>query len=226
MPTPNQLAALQSEPSGLFFHVVVSEERSCCASQKTPLALATAIAIASTLLIASCGGSDDKPATPPPPSTTPQADTSCQVLANDGSTVVVGSNQPGDLVPASSRRPATARGSSPSTRRPIWCRRRTPMPAAGCAVLKKGGSAAGRRSGRPVRARADRAGSHRHGLEAASCLLTPARAVQAYDGRNRRRLAATENYLSYIDDATNTNLARAERPRQRAVRSAPSASHA
>jgi gamma-glutamyltranspeptidase/glutathione hydrolase len=172
--------------------------------QKTPLALATAVA--STLLIASCGGSDDKPATPPTTPTTPQADTSCQVLASDGSTVVVGSNQPGDPSlpePASGYRKGL---------KPVYAKTymvsssNAYASAAGCAVLKKGGSAAD--AAVAVQSVLGLTVPEATGMGSGGFMLyydARTRAVQAYDGRESAPAAATENYLRYIDDATNTN---------------------
>ncbi len=197
--------------------------------QKTPLALATAIAIASTLLIASCGGSDDKPATPPTTPTTPQADTSCQVLASDGSTVVVGSSQAGDLSLPRASVLATAKGSSPATRRPTWvvvqrlCQRGRPRGA------REGRQRGGCRGGRPVRVRADRAAGPTHGLGRSSCSPRRPHARRAglrWPGSRRSR-AAAENHLRAISTTPPPpNPARAERLRQRPLRSAPSAAHA
>ncbi|CAG9180879.1 Glutathione hydrolase proenzyme [Cupriavidus pampae] len=176
--------------------------------RKTQLALATAVA--STLLIISCGGSDDNSSTastPPPTTPVTPADTSCQVLADNGSTVVVGSNQPGDPSlpePASGYRaglkPVSAKTYMVSTSNAY-------ASAAGCAVLKKGGSAAD--AAVAVQSVLGLTVPEATGMGSGGFMLyydARTKSVQAYDGRESAPAAATENYLRYIDDVTNQTV--------------------
>lgn len=166
--------------------------------KRAPLALATAVA--STLLIISCGGGDDSPAPPP---ATPQADTSCQVLASNGTSVVVGSNQPGDP-----SLPEAASGYRTGLK-PVYARTymvsssNAYASAAGCAVLKKGGSAAD--AAVAVQSVLGLTVPEATGMGSGGFMLyydARNRTVQAYDGRESAPAAATENYLRYIDDVT------------------------
>ncbi len=174
--------------------------------RKVPLTLAAAVA--GTLLVVSCGGSDDNstPTTPTTP-TTPQADNSCQVLASNGSTVVVGSNQPGDPAlpePATGYRtglkPVYAKTYMVSTSNAY-------ASAAGCAVLKNGGSAAD--AAVAVQAVLGLTVPEATGMGSGGFMLyydAAAKTVQAYDGRETAPAAATENYLRYVDDATDQTV--------------------
>lgn len=164
-------------------------------------ALATSIAAAA--LVAACGGGDDSASTPP---TSPPlvADSSCQTLNSDGSGVVVGSNLPGDpALPelASGYRtglkPAYAKTYMVSTSNAY-------ATAAGCAVLKKGGSAAD--AAVAVQAVLGLTVPEATGMGSGGFILyydAASKTVQAYDGRESAPAAATMNYLRYIDDATN-----------------------
>jgi gamma-glutamyltranspeptidase/glutathione hydrolase len=173
--------------------------------QKRKAPLAVACAVAGALLVISCGGSDDNGSTPTTP-TTPQADNSCQVLASNGSTVVVGSNQPGDPAlpePATGYRtglkPVYAKTYMVSTSNAY-------ASAAGCAVLKKGGSAAD--AAVAVQAVLGLTVPEATGMGSGGFMLyydATAKTIQAYDGRESAPAAATENYLRYVDDATDTS---------------------
>lgn len=177
--------------------------------QKRKAPLAVACAVASALLVISCGGSDDNGSTPTTPTTptTPQADNSCQVLASNGSTVVVGSNQPGDPAlpePATGYRtglkPVYAKTYMVSTSNAY-------ASAAGCAVLQKGGSAAD--AAVAVQAVLGLTVPEATGMGSGGFMLyydAAAKTIQAYDGRESAPAAATENYLRYVDDATDTSL--------------------
>ncbi|WP_254775789.1 gamma-glutamyltransferase family protein [Ralstonia sp. 25mfcol4.1] len=171
--------------------------------RKVPLTLAAAVA--GTLLVVSCGGSDDN-STPTTPAT-PQADNSCQVLASNGSTVVVGSNQPGD--PAL---PEAATGYRTGLK-PVYARTymvstsNAYASAAGCAVLKNGGTAAD--AAVAVQAVLGLTVPEATGMGSGGFMLyydATAKTVQAYDGRETAPAAATENYLRYVDDATDQTL--------------------
>ncbi|MFC4421959.1 gamma-glutamyltransferase family protein [Cupriavidus pampae] len=162
------------------------------------------------MLIISCGGSDDNSSTastPPPTTPVTPADTSCQVLADNGSTVVVGSNQPGDPSlpePASGYRaglkPVSAKTYMVSTSNAY-------ASAAGCAVLKKGGSAAD--AAVAVQSVLGLTVPEATGMGSGGFMLyydARTKSVQAYDGRESAPAAATENYLRYIDDVTNQTV--------------------
>ncbi|MCA3186580.1 MAG: gamma-glutamyltransferase family protein [Cupriavidus sp.] len=173
--------------------------------RKVPLTLAAAVA--GTLLVVSCGGSDDNSTPTPPPTTTPQADNSCQVLSSTGGTVVVGSNQPGDPAlpePATGYRtglkPVTAKTYMVSTSNAY-------ASAAGCAVLKKGGTAAD--AAVAVQAVLGLTVPEATGMGSGGFMLyydATAKTVQAYDGRETAPAAATENYLRYVDDTADQTL--------------------
>jgi len=168
--------------------------------------LGMAAAVASTLLIISCGGSDDPPtASNPSTPTTPvtPADTSCQVLADNGSTVVVGSNQPGDPSlpePASGYRKGLKQVSAKTY---MVSSSNAYASAAGCAILKKGGSAAD--AAVAVQSILGLTVPEATGMGSGGFMLyydARTKSVQAYDGRESAPAAATENYLRYIDDVT------------------------
>jgi len=135
----------------------------------------------------------------------PSAD--CQVLADDGRTVVVGSNLPGDPAapePASGYRtglrPVYAKSYMVSTSNAY-------ASAAGCAVLRRGGSAAD--AAVAVHAVLGLTVPEATGMGSGGFMLyydAVARTVQAYDGRESAPAAATENYLRYVDDATDRSL--------------------
>jgi gamma-glutamyltranspeptidase / glutathione hydrolase len=153
-------------------------------------------ALAACLLVA-CGGNDDSS-----PATSVAADTSCQALSSDGTSVIVGSDQPGDpALPeaASGYRPGLktvyAKHYMVSTSNPL-------ASAAGCKVLQKGGSAAD--AAVAVQAVLGLTVPEATGLGSGGFMLyydAKANTVQAYDGRESAPAAATENYLRYIDDA-------------------------
>jgi gamma-glutamyltranspeptidase/glutathione hydrolase len=155
-----------------------------------------------TLLLAACGGSDD-PAAPP----VAAADTDCQAIASDGTTVVVGSNLPGDPAlpePASGYRTGLKAVYSKkymvSTSNPL-------ASVAGCAVLKKGGTAAD--AAVAVQAVLGLTVPEATGLGSGGFMLyydAAAKTVQAYDGRESAPAAVTENYLRYVDDTTDKTL--------------------
>lgn len=101
-----------------------------------------ASALVAAAMMAACGGNDienDAGATPAPGS-----DASCLAIDNSGSTVVVGSNQPGDP-----SLPEAASGYRTGMK-PVYAKTylvatsNAYASAAGCAVLKRGGTVASR----------------------------------------------------------------------------------
>ncbi|QET03729.1 gamma-glutamyltransferase family protein [Cupriavidus pauculus] len=162
-----------------------------------------ATAVASTLLVISCGGDDNPPTSSTPTTPVTPADTSCQVLADNGTTVVVGSNQPGDPSlpePASGYR----KGLKPvSAKTYMVSSSNAYASAAGCAVLKKGGSAAD--AAVAVQSVLGLTVPEATGMGSGGFMLyydARNKSVQAYDGRESAPAAATENYLRWIDDVT------------------------
>lgn len=150
------------------------------------------LATSAALALAGCGGSDDPP-----------VDTACAVTAASG-TVVVGSGLPGDPAapePASGYRtgykPVYAKNYMVVTANPLASK-------AGCDVLKSGGSAAD--AAVAVQAVLGLVEPQSSGLGGGAFMLyydANAKTVQSYDGRETAPAAATENYLRWIDDATN-----------------------
>ncbi|ABF08836.1 gamma-glutamyltransferase family protein [Cupriavidus metallidurans] len=124
------------------------------------------------------------------------------MLADDGGTVVVGSNLPGDPAapePASGyrkgMRPIHARSYMVSTSNAY-------ASAAGCAVLSRGGTAAD--AAVAVQAVLGLTVPEATGLGSGGFLLyydATTRTVQAYDGRETAPASAGANYLVHIDDA-------------------------
>lgn len=148
-----------------------------------------------SFLLASCGGGDDRP------------DTACQALTSDGAGVVVGSNLPGDPSlpePASGYRAGLkvvyAQRYMVSTSNAL-------ASAAGCSVLKNGGSAAD--AAVAVQAVLGLTVPEATGLGSGGFIVyydAATKKVQAYDGRESAPAAATENYLRYIDDTNDKTL--------------------
>ncbi|CAN5726386.1 gamma-glutamyltransferase [soil metagenome] len=163
--------------------------------------LLAAPVVAATLLLAACDSADD-PVTVPP-----AADTSCQALSSDGTGVVVGSNLPGDpALPEAASGYRTglkviyAKRYMVSTSHPL-------ASAAGCKVLQSGGSAAD--AAVAVQAVLGLTVPEATGLGSGGLIVyydAATKKVQAYDGRESAPAAATENYLRYIDDATDQTL--------------------
>ncbi|MDP9153310.1 MAG: gamma-glutamyltransferase family protein [Pseudomonadota bacterium] len=161
------------------------------------LTLATALS-AATLLLISCGGdSDDKQ----PVSTTPTQNTACLAVDSNGSSVVIGSNLPGDP-----SLPEAASGYRTGLK-PVYSKTymvttsNAYASAAGCGVLTKGGTAAD--AAVAVQAVLGLTVPEATGLGSGGVLLyydASKKAVQAYDGRETAPDAATENYLRYVDD--------------------------
>ena len=169
--------------------------------------LLTAIS-ASTLLLTSCGGGSD--------ASLPLAtkDGSCLAIDSSGSSVVIGSNLPGDP-----SLPEAASGYRTGLK-PIYAltymvtTSNAYASAAGCAVLKKGGTAAD--AAVAVQAVLGLTVPEATGLGSGGVLLyydASKKTVQAYDGRESAPSAATENYLRYVDD---TNDLSAPKPNARA----------
>ncbi len=169
--------------------------------------LLTAIS-ASTLLLTSCGGGSD--------ASLPVAtkDVSCLAIDSSGSSVVIGSNLPGDP-----SLPEAASGYRTGLK-PIYAltymvtTSNAYASAAGCAVLKKGGTAAD--AAVAVQAVLGLTVPEATGLGSGGVLLyydASKKTVQAYDGRESAPSAATENYLRYVDD---TNDLSAPKPNARA----------
>ncbi|MDR3099226.1 MAG: gamma-glutamyltransferase family protein [Paraburkholderia sp.] len=162
------------------------------------------VLLAAALMSACSGDSDNQPpqsSTPPP--ATPTADASCLAVDNSGSTVVVGSNQPGDpsLPEAASGyrtglKPRYAKTYMVATSNAY-------ASAAGCAVLKRGGTAAD--AAVAVQAVLGLTVPEATGLGSGGVLLYydgRSKTLQAYDGRETAPAAATENYLRYVDDTS------------------------
>ena len=151
-------------------------------------------ALAALLALGACGGGSDAPVVP---------DTSCQAITSDGSSVVVGSDLPGD--PAL---PEAASGYRTGLKA-VYARKfmvttsNAFASAAGCKVLQKGGTAAD--AAVAVQAVLGLTVPEATGLGSGGFILyydAKAKTVQAYDGRESAPAAATENYLRWIDDAT------------------------
>ncbi len=155
-----------------------------------------AIAVVPFALLASCGGGDDD--------VRPVAvDTACEAVTSTGASVVVGSNQPGDP-----SLPEAASGyrvglKAVHSRNYMVTTSNAFASAAGCAVLKRGGSAAD--AAVAVQAVLGLTVPEATGLGSGGFILyydAAAKTVEAYDGRESAPAAATENYLRYVDDAT------------------------
>ncbi|ATA53875.1 gamma-glutamyltransferase [Variovorax boronicumulans] len=174
----------------------------------TPLAL--------SLALASCGGNSNNnaqnnaalvaaiaainAANQPTPTAPPAADNGCQIPSS-GTSVVVGSGDPGDPAapePASGYVPGHklvyAKNYMVVANHPLATR-------AGCDVLKAGGSAVD--AAVAVQAVLGLVEPQSSGLGGGAFMLhydAATKKVQAYDGRETAPAAATENYLRWIDD--------------------------
>jgi len=166
-----------------------------------------ASALFAAALMSACNGDSDnlksQPSTSPPPVSPPTADTSCLAVDNNGSTVVVGSNQPGDpsLPEAASGYRTGLKPSYAKTYMVVTSN--AYASAAGCAVLKRGGTAAD--AAVAVQAVLGLTVPEATGLGSGGVLLYydgRSKVLQAYDGRETAPAAATENYLQYIDDTS------------------------
>ena len=146
------------------------------------------LCLAAPALVAACGGGN-------------VVDTTCQAISSDGIGVVVGSNLPGD--PAL---PEAASGYRTglkvvSSRSYMVSSANAFASAAGCAVLRKGGSAAD--AAVAVQAVLGLTVPEATGLGSGGFIVyydAASKSVMAYDGRESAPAAATENYLRYIDD--------------------------
>ncbi|BEP67919.1 MULTISPECIES: gamma-glutamyltransferase [unclassified Variovorax] len=179
----------------------------------TPLAL--------SLAVTGCGGNSNNnaqnnaalvaaiaainAANQPTPTAPPAADNGCQIPSS-GTSVVVGSGDPGDPAapePASGYVPGHklvyAKNYMVVANHPLATR-------AGCDVLKAGGSAVD--AAVAVQAVLGLVEPQSSGLGGGAFMLhydAATKKVQAYDGRETAPAAATENYLRYVDDATDTS---------------------
>ncbi|NMM78948.1 gamma-glutamyltransferase [Acidovorax sp. SRB_24] len=161
-----------------------------------PAHFRVATATLALLALAACSDNDPVATAPPPP------DTACDVLSSNGS-VTVGSGLPGDPAapePASGYRlgmqPVYAKTYMVVTANPLATK-------AGCAVLKKGGSAVD--AAVAVQAVLGLVEPQSSGLGGGAFMLhydATAKKVVAFDGRETAPAAATANYLRWIDDAT------------------------
>nr|WP_082548715.1 gamma-glutamyltransferase [Rhizobacter sp. Root404] len=143
------------------------------------------------LVLLGCGGGGDDP-----------VDTACAVTNTTGS-VVVGSGLPGDPAapePSSGYRtgykPVHAKSYMVVTANPLASK-------AGCDVLKGGGTAAD--AAVAVQMVLGLVEPQSSGLGGGAFMLyydAKAKTVQSYDGRETAPATATENYLRWIDDAT------------------------
>jgi gamma-glutamyltranspeptidase/glutathione hydrolase len=155
-------------------------------------------ALIALLALCACNGGDDD-------NTLAQAaDTSCQAITSDGSGVVVGSGLPGD---PSLPEPASGYRTGLKTvyaKKYLVASANPFASAAGCEVLKKGGTAAD--AAVAVQAVLGLTVPEATGLGGGGFILyynAAAKSVQAYDGRETAPATATENYLRYIDDVSN-----------------------
>lgn len=167
-----------------------------------PRLLPYVCAVLAATLMGACGGDTETsaPAASTPPATT---DSTCLAIDSSGSTAVVGSSQPGDPSlpePASGYRkglkPITAKSYLVATSNAY-------ASAAGCAVLRKGGTAAD--AAVAVQAVLGLTVPEATGLGSGGVLLyfdARNKTLQAYDGRETAPAAATENYLRYVDDTS------------------------
>lgn len=153
----------------------------------------TPLAIASAFALSGCFFSDsDGP------------DTGCEILSDSGGTVVVGSGLPGDPAapePASGYRTGKkvvyASKYMVATANPLASK-------AGCEVLKGGGSAVD--AAVAVQAVLGLVEPQSSGIGGGAFMLhydAKTKAVTAYDGRETAPATATENYLRWVDDASN-----------------------
>jgi len=152
----------------------------------------TGTALTALLSLTACGGSDDAATTTSTTETT--ADTSCQATASDGTSVVVGSGLTGD--------PSLPEAAS-GYRTGLTVKYAKKYMAAGCAVLKKGGTAAD--AAVAVQAVLGLTVPEATGLGSGGFIMyydAATKTAQAYDGRETAPAAATENYLRYVDDST------------------------
>ena len=155
-------------------------------------------------MLGSCGNDDGGP---PPVVAAPAA--TCVALASDGTSVVVGSNLPGD--PAL---PEAASGyrvglKTAFAKKFMVTTSNAFASAAGCATLLKGGSAAD--AAVSVQAVLGLTVPEATGLGSGGFMLyydANRKTVQSYDGRESAPAAATVNYLRYIDDVTNQTVPR------------------
>jgi gamma-glutamyltranspeptidase/glutathione hydrolase len=153
----------------------------------------TAAALIALLTLAGCWGGDD--------GTEPVADLSCQAIVNDGTGVVVGSGLPGDpALPEAASGYRVGLKTVYATRYMVSTSN-AHASAAGCAVLKRGGTAAD--AAVAVQAVLGLTVPEATGLGSGGFMLyydAATKNIQAYDGRESAPAAATENYLRYIDD--------------------------
>ncbi|NDH52455.1 MAG: gamma-glutamyltransferase family protein [Betaproteobacteria bacterium] len=155
---------------------------------KIPYLRCLVLCLAAPVLVAAYGGGN-------------VVDTTCQAISSDGIGVVVGANLPGD--PAL---PEAASGYRTglkvvSSRSYMVSSANAFASAAGCAVLRKGGSAAD--AAVAVQAVLGLTVPEATGLGSGGFIVyydAASKSVMAYDGRESAPAAATENYLRYIDD--------------------------
>lgn len=159
-------------------------------------------AVLAATLLTSCGGDIGSSAGP-----VPVKDVSCLAVDNSGSAVVVGSSQPGDP-----SLPEAASGYRTGLK-PVYAKTYMVVTsnayasAAGCTVLKKGGTAAD--AAVAVQAVLGLTVPEATGLGSGGVLLyydAAKKTVEAYDGRETAPAAATENYLRYVDDAADHSV--------------------
>ena len=154
------------------------------------------VGLASLGLLAGCGGGGNDP--PPPVA---MVDTSCQLITSTG-TVTVGTGNPGDPSlpePSSGYKkgvlPVTAKSYMVVTNNPF-------ASAAGCNVLKNGGSAID--AAVAIQAVLGLVEPQSSGLGGGAFMLhynAKAKTLQTYDGRETAPAAATEDYLRFVSNA-------------------------
>lgn len=158
------------------------------------LFVVTPVAVASALALSGCFFSDsDGP------------ELGCEILSDNGGTVVVGSGLPGD--------PAAPELASPyrTGKKVVYSSKymvatANPLASkAGCEVLKGGGSAVD--AAVAVQAVLGLVEPQSSGIGGGAFMLhynARTKAVTAYDGRETAPAAATENYIRWIDDTNRT----------------------
>ncbi len=155
------------------------------------LYLSALVPSALALLLCACGGSSYK-------------DTSCQALVTNGNGVVIGSGLPGDpALPEAASGYRTGLKTVYATTYMVSSSNAYASNA-GCAVLKRGGTAAD--AAVAVQSILGLTVPEATGLGSGGFIVyydAASKKVTAYDGRESAPAAATENYLRYIDDVSN-----------------------
>ena len=160
----------------------------------------TSSMLAALLALSACSDGDDAPVVTP---TADAAATECQALTSDGSSVIVGSGNPGD--PAAPEAASGYRTGKTTVHAKTFMVTTSSALAskAGCDILAKGGSAAD--AAVAVQAVLGLTVPEATGIGGGAFMLyydATSKTVQSYDGRETAPATATENYLRYIDDSS------------------------